>query len=96
MVFCRDDPSQGVLPGEGKHFLDLLETQIGSDLDEHRARGGQRTVLGLDGAQERVEFVPALEGAQAGGVRRGNVEHEIIAVRVQFFEGFDVVLGGAF
>ena len=59
-------------------------------------RFGERGLLGLERAQKFVEVFLVLQLAQASGVGRGDVDRDVIRVRVDRVQGRKVILDGVF
>ena len=70
---------------------DLRVVEIGRDLDEHRSARTERTA-----SQQRFEMLGPLQVAQAGRIRRGEIQHRRIRVRRDAAVALDVRLDRAF
>ena len=78
-----DDAVEPELEREIGDRVDVGVGQVRRDLDQQRHAAGRRREVarGAHGGQERAELVDRLEVAEAGRVRRADVDHEVVGVR---------------
>lgn len=87
-----DESGELEVEGDFDDFVEGFRGEVGGDFDEE----GFLAINFPEPPEDFVEVVSVLELAEAGGVGRADVDHEIVAVGEEFFEGVGVVFGGFF
>jgi hypothetical protein len=90
-----NDAVQAELDGEVGDRVDVLVGQIRSDLHEQRDLAAGRPVESVaDRPQQRPQVLYRLQVPQPRGVRRADVDDQVVGVRAEPFGALDVVGGG--
>ena len=95
-----DDAGDALRAHRRDHGGQGVVGEVGRDLHQQRSRGdaggaGEAAILVLHGGEQRRELRLGLQVAQAGRVRRADVEDEIVGEAVQRAQARAVVVRGA-
>jgi hypothetical protein len=90
-----DDAGQPEFDGQVGDRVDVLVGQVGGDLDQQRDRGpARRGDRVADGGEHWAQPAGGLQVAQPRGVRRADVDHEVVRATGQQARAHGVVGGG--
>ena len=97
---CGDDGVHAVFQHQFRDRGDLAVVQVRRDLYRHRhvasMNAGERRLVGLERAQQLVEVFLRLHLAQPGRVGRGDVDRDVIGVRIDRTQRGEVIVHGVF